>query len=166
MQHTQEAVKTIDELKKSLVEERKSLVSAGDIDADIHSQLLHCDAEVQQLEVDSVLYAGYSDNPATQRGMLQDIESRAVQVCLKLRAVAEQSLMRALEPTVLRPRDDNAAAADGSWDIKFKGGADRAAFCEWLDESNVSLDSVRSCDGTWFTCSSVDGLKPGGTCRR
>ena len=107
------------------------------------------------------MYAGYSDSPATQRGMLQDIESRAVQVCLKLRAVAEQSLIRALEPTVLRPRDDDAAAADGSWDIKFTGGADRVAFCKWLDESNVSLDSVRSCDGTWFTCSSVDGLKPG-----
>jgi hypothetical protein len=51
-----------------------------------------------------------------------------------------------------------AAAADGSWDIKFKGGADRAAFCKWLAKCNVSLDHVLACDGTWFTCSSVDGL--------
>jgi len=157
----QQRTKVVDGLRKELDAERKSLLFAGDIDADIHSQLLHCDAEVQQLELDCVLYAGYNDSAATQRGMLQDIESRVVQVCLKLRAVAEQSLMRALEPTVLRPLDDDAAVADGSWDIKFKGGADKVAFCEWLVESNVSLDFVRSCDGTWLTCSSVDGLKRG-----
>ena len=69
------------------------------MDADIFSQLRHCHAEIQSLEFDSVLYAAYSD---VQRGVLRDIESRVVQVCLKLRAVAEQSLVRALEPTVLR----------------------------------------------------------------
>jgi len=150
----------IDAWKQSL-SERENLLSVGDIDEDISSQLVHSDAELQRLELDNVLYAGYSDSPATQCGMLQDIESRVVQVCLKLRAVAEQSLMRALEPTVLRPRDDTTAAADGSWDIKFKGGADKVAYCEWLVESKVSLDFVRSCDGIWFTSNSVDGLSPG-----
>jgi hypothetical protein len=156
-----EILKKLKESQKELVKERDGLLSAGDMDADIFSQLQHCHAEIQGLEFDSVLYAAYSDKPAVQCGMLRDIESRVVQVCLKLRAVAEQSLMRALEPTVLRPHDDRAAPAEGNWDIKFKGGADRTAFCKWLAECKVSLDHVLACDGTWFTCSSVDGLNPG-----
>jgi hypothetical protein len=91
-------------LQKGLAKERNVLLSAGDMDADIFSQLQHChtstNTEMQGLEFDSVLYAAYSDKPAVQRCMLQVIESRVVQVCLKLQAVAEQSLMRALEPTV------------------------------------------------------------------
>jgi hypothetical protein len=69
--------------------------------------------------------------------------------------------MRALEPTTLRPRDDDFAAAHRSWDIKFKSCADRVDFSHWLVESNVSLDFVHSCDDKWLFCSSVDGIKVG-----
>ncbi|KNC53024.1 TPR repeat protein [Thecamonas trahens ATCC 50062] len=128
----------MDALHESVAGKLAAAHPPGDLDRDIHSQLMYAAMLLARTKQCQAMLVATNISPELRERLEAEAQTRSVELLIKVRSIAEHSLLRAFEPHILKPNYENVIGSEkDTHDIKYSPVSSEASWNRWLVASRL-----------------------------